>query len=53
MSVQTFFSVIGIAETNVNRCHQDLYRLNNYIAEYNDKFPGKHEGSGCYRIICA
>ena len=40
------FSVIGIAETNIQSCHKDLYRLNNYTAEYSDKYPGKNKGSG-------
>ena len=40
------FSVIGIAETNIQSCHRDLYRLNDYTAEYSDKFPGKNKGSG-------
>ena len=40
------FSVIGIAETNLESCHKDLYRLNNYNSEYSNKFPGKNKGSG-------
>ena len=38
---KNIFSVIGIAETNIDKCHKDLYKLNNYTSEYNDKFPGK------------
>ena len=34
MPVQTFFSVIGIAETNIDQCDKDLFRLNDYTAEY-------------------
>ena len=40
------FSMIGIAETYIEQCHKDLYRLNDYIAEYCDKIPNKHKGSG-------
>ena len=40
------FSVIGIAETNIESCHKDLYRLNDYTSVYNDKYPGKNKGSG-------
>ena len=40
------FSVIGIAETNIEQCHKDLYMLQNYNSEYGDKFPGKKKGSG-------
>ncbi len=40
------FSVIGIAETNTDQCHKNLYQLNNYTSEYNDKYPGKRKGSG-------
>ena len=40
------FSVIGIAETNMNSCHRNLYKLNDYTAEYNNKYPGKNKGSG-------
>ena len=40
------FSAIGIAETNIENCHKDLYRLNNYSSEFSDKFPGKNKGSG-------
>ena len=40
------FSVIGIAETNIEDCHKDLYRLNDYSSTYNSKYPGKNKGSG-------
>ena len=40
------FSVIGIAETNIEKCHKDLYKLNDYSSIYNDKYPGKIKGSG-------
>ena len=36
------FSAIGIAETNIEQYHKDLYRLTDYTAEYSDKIPGKH-----------
>ena len=40
------FSVIGIAETNIDKCHKNLYQLNNYSSDFSDKFPGKKKGSG-------
>ena len=40
------FSVIGIAETNIDKCHKDLYRLNDYTSIFNSKFPGKNKGTG-------
>ena len=40
------FSAIGIAETNIQSCHKDLYRLNDYTSEFSDKFPCKKKGSG-------
>ena len=43
---KNLFSVIGIAETNIDQCHKDLYRLANYTSEYNDKVSGKRKGSG-------
>ena len=43
---QHSFSIIGIAETNVDAHHKDLYRLPGYVSEYNEKFPGKNKGSG-------
>ena len=44
--LKTKFSVIGIAETNINECHKDLYKIPNYNSEFTDKFPGKRKGSG-------
>ena len=38
--------MIVIAETNIERCHKDLYRLNDYTAEYRDKVPDKRKGRG-------
>ena len=32
------FSFIGIAETNIDPCHKDLYSMSSYKAEYNNKF---------------
>ena len=43
---KNLFSVIGIAETNIDQCHKELYKLNNYTSEFNDKLPGKMKGSG-------
>ena len=40
------FSVIGVAETNIEPCHKNLYHLNNYTSDFNDKYPGKNKGSG-------
>ena len=43
---QHSFSIIGIAETNVDAHHKDLYRLPGYVSEYNEKYPEKNKGSG-------
>ena len=40
------FSVIGIAETNVDVECKDLYRIPGYVSEYNNKMCGKLKGSG-------
>ena len=40
------FSVIGIAETNVDIDCKDLYRIPGYVSEYNTKSYGKAKGSG-------
>ena len=40
------FSIIGIAETNIDECHKNLYTINHYNSEYSSKFPGKKKGSG-------
>ena len=40
------FSVIGIAETNIDNCHKDLYMMPGYNSEYNMKIPDKNKGSG-------
>ena len=40
------FSVIGIAETNVDTDCKDLYKIPGYVSEYNDKMCGKSKGSG-------
>ena len=40
------FSVIAIAETNIDECHKHLYPMQNYSAEYNNKFTDKKKGSG-------
>ena len=43
---KNLFSVIGIAETNIDPCHKNLFNLNDYTSDFNDKFPGKKKGSG-------
>ena len=40
------FSVIGLAETNTESCHSQLYPIDNYNSFYNDPLPGKHKGTG-------
>ena len=40
------FSVIAIAETNIDEESKGLYNIPGYESEYNSKFPGKHKGSG-------
>ena len=40
------FSVIGIAETNIDNELKDLYRIPGYVSEYNSKMHGKLKGSG-------
>ena len=40
------FSIIGLAETNVDPKHKDLYRLTNYNNFYNEKLPDKSSGTG-------
>ena len=40
------FSIITIAETNIDENHKNLYQICNYNAAYNSKFPGKRKGSG-------
>ena len=40
------FSFIGIAETNIDSCHKDLYTIPGYNSEYNAKTSGKIKGSG-------
>ena len=43
---QHSYSVIGIAETNVQAEEGVLYQIPGYQPEYNDKIPGKLKGSG-------
>lgn len=45
-SYNHIFSMIGLAETNLNEENKELYKLPGYVSEYNDKFPGKQKGSG-------
>ena len=40
------FSVVGIAETNIDIECKDAYRIPGYVSEYNSKMPGKSKGSG-------
>ena len=41
------FSVIGIAETNVNEINKDSYKISDeYSSEYQSKIEGKSKGSG-------
>ena len=40
------FSFIGLAETNVDSEHKDLYKLNNYNNFYTDRLPNKSSGTG-------
>ena len=40
------FSVIGLAETNVDSCNKELYPLHNYKSFYQDKVPNKKKGTG-------
>ena len=41
------FSVVGLAETNIDECHKDLYKINdNYTSVYQSKRASKFKGSG-------
>ena len=40
------FSIIGIAETNIDSQHKNLYNLVQYNCEYHSKFLDKSKGSG-------
>ena len=40
------FSIIGIAETNIDIECKDVYRIPGYASEYNNKMCGKSKGSG-------
>ena len=41
------FSIIGLAETNIDECHKDLYKINNnYESIYQSKKSSKLKGSG-------
>ena len=40
------FSVIGIAETNIEEENKNLYMLNDYSSIYQSKFENKKKGSG-------
>ena len=40
------FDFIGIAETNIDSCHKDLYTISGYTSEYGDKSLNKNKGTG-------
>ena len=40
------FSVIGLCETNIDRCHKSLYNIDGYESVYQSRLPGKSKGSG-------
>ena len=40
------FSIMGIAETNIDECFKDLYKVPGFVSEYNNKIPNKAKGSG-------
>ena len=40
------FSVVGIAETNIDPSEKDLYKLDNYNSCYQNKKEGKKKGTG-------
>ena len=40
------FSVIGLAETNVEPCNKDLFGLNDYTCDYQDTNSSKFKGTG-------
>ena len=40
------FSVIGLAETNTEPDHKQLFPIDNYNSFYNDIMPGKSKGTG-------
>ena len=40
------FSIIAIAETNIDAGHKDLYAIPNYNSEYNSQTLNKQKGSG-------
>ena len=41
------FSVIGLAETNIDECHKNLYKINDkYTSIYQSKRASKFKGSG-------
>ena len=45
-SIKEELSVIGLAETNVDPCNKDLYKLKGYSSCYQSKKEGKDKGSG-------
>ena len=40
------FSVISLAETNIDQCNQNMYQIDNYKSIFQSKIPNKHKGSG-------
>ena len=46
-TLDTEFSIVGIAETNIDNSHKDLYKLSgNYSSVYLSKLENKSKGSG-------
>ena len=39
-------AVIALCETNINKNHKDLYQLEGYESQYQNKISGKLKGSG-------
>ena len=40
------FSVISLAETNIDQCNQGMYQIDNYQSIYQSKISNKLKGSG-------
>ena len=45
------FSVIGLAETNIDPCNKDLYQIPNYKSFYQDKKLNKKKGTGVANYV--
>ena len=46
MAINHKFTIIGIAETNVDSSQKDLHTIPGYASIFQDKIPGKKKGSG-------